>query len=180
MSRIGKKSILIPDNVEIKIDGQKVFVKGPKGELTREVRPEIKVEKKEGEVFLKPKIESKRTKAFWGLERALLNNMVEGVTKGYEKSLEIRGLGYKAAVEGDELSLEVGFTHTVKLEIPEDVEISIKGSVVTVSGADKAGVGQMAAKIRRVKKPEPYKGTGIRYLGEVVKKKAGKRVATAG
>lgn len=180
MSRVGKKPINIPEGVEVKVDGQKVFVKGLKGELQREVRPEIKVEIKERKIFLSPQAKTKKTEAFWGLEAALLNNMIEGVTKGYEKKLEIQGLGYKASLEGDELVLRVGFTHSVKIKKPEDINISVEGNIITVSGIDKAKVGQMAAKIRKVRPPEPYKGKGIRYVGEKVKKKAGKRVATAG
>jgi len=176
MSRIGKKPIQIPENVKIEIEAQKITVKGPLGELSREVRPEIGLKIEEGKVILFPQIETKKTKDFWGLERALVNNMVEGVTKGYEKNLEIKGLGYKAALEGDELVLKVGFTHPVKMKKPEDIKISVKGNIITVSGIDKTKVGQLAAKIRKVKKPEPYKGKGIRYLGEKVRRKVGKRV----
>lgn len=178
MSRIGKKPIQIPENVKIEIEGQKITVKGPLGELFHEVRPEIGLKIEEGKVILFPQIKTKKTKDFWGLERALVNNMVEGVTKGYEKNLEIKGLGYKAALEGDELVLKVGFTHPVKMKKPEDVKISVKGNIITVSGIDKAKVGQLAAKIRKVKKPEPYKGKGIRYLGEKVRRKVGKRVGS--
>ena len=178
MSRIGKKPIEIPENVEVKIEAQKVFVKGPKGELQREVRPEIKIEIKEGKIFLSPQIEVKNTKAFWGLEAALLNNMIKGVAEGYEKRLEIRGLGYKASLKEDELLLEVGFTHTVKIKKPKDIDILVEGNNIIVSGIDKIKVGQMAAIIRKVKPPEPYKGKGIRYVGEKVRRKVGKRVAT--
>jgi len=176
MSRIGKKPIIIPSNVEVKIDDGKVTVKGPKGELFREVRPEINVEIKENEIIVSPKVESKKVNAFWGLTRALIANMVEGVVNGYEKKLIIKGLGYKAMVEGDSLVLHVGFSHTVKIEKMEGVKMEVKGNTITVSGIDKELVGLRAAQIRKVKKPEPYKGKGIRYSDEIVKRKAGKRV----
>ncbi|XOB41601.1 MAG: 50S ribosomal protein L6 [Candidatus Nealsonbacteria bacterium] len=177
MSRVGKKPILIPERVEIKIENQKVIIKGPKGELEREIRPEIRVELKEGKIFVLPKIETKKTKAFWGLTRALLANAIEGVTAGYEKKLQIEGLGFRASLEGDNLVLQVGFTHPVKLKTPEGIKFSVEKNIITVSGINKELVGQVAAKIRKVKPPEPYKGKGIRYLGEVIRKKVGKKVA---
>ncbi len=178
MSRVGKKPIEIPEGVEVKIEGRNVIIKGPKGELSREVRPEIKVEVKDGKILVTPQIETKKTKAFWGLTRALLNNMVKGVTEGYEKKLEIRGLGYKASLEGKDLVLMVGFTHPVKLVIPEEIKVAVEKNIITVSGIDKELVGLIASKIRKVRPPEPYKGKGIRYLGEHVRRKAGKKVAT--
>lgn len=183
MSRIGKKPILIPEGVEVKIEGQKVTVKGPKGELQKEIRPEIKVELKENKIFVQPFskkgwIQTKKTKAFWGLMRALLNNMVKGVVEGYEKKLEIEGLGYKAFLEGNDLVLQVGFTHPVKIVAPEGIKFSVEKNVIIVSGVDKEKVSQLAAKIRKVRPPEPYKGTGIRYQGEVIRRKAGKKVVT--
>lgn len=177
MSRVGKKPILIPEGVEIKIENQKVIIKGPKGELEREIRPEIRVELKEGKIFVLPKIETKKTKAFWGLTRALLANAIEGVTSGFEKKLQIEGLGFRASLEGDNLVLQVGFTHPVKLKTPEGIKFSVEKNIITVSGINKELVGQLAAKIRKVKPPEPYKGKGIRYLGEVIRKKVGKKVA---
>ncbi|MFQ6049940.1 MAG: 50S ribosomal protein L6 [Candidatus Paceibacterales bacterium] len=180
MSRIGRKPIPIPEGVEVKIENQKVIIKGPKGELSQEVRPEIKVEIKEGNIFVLPTIQAKKTKAFWGLTRALLNNMVRGVTEGYEKKLEIQGLGYKAILEGENLVLSVGFTHSVKIKTPPGIKLSVEKNIITVSGIDKELVGQIAAKIRKVRPPEPYKGKGIRYLGEVVRRKAGKKVVTTG
>ena len=190
MSRIGKKPILIPEDVEVKIEpaqvsskfgageGQKVVVKGPKGELSQEVRPEIKVETKGGQIFISPKIETKRTSAFWGLTRALIANMIRGVTEGYGKKLEIEGLGYRAQLEGENLVLSVGFTHPVKIDCPSGIKFSIEKNVITVSGADKELVGQIASKIRKVRPPEPYKGKGIKYQGEVIRRKAGKKVVT--
>jgi large subunit ribosomal protein L6 len=179
MSRIGKKPILIPPGVDVKIEDNLVVIKGPKGELFRKIRPEIKIEIKEGKIFVSPKIETKKTKAFWGLTRTLLFNMIKGVVEGYEKKLQIEGLGYKAEIEGGNLVLRVGFSHPVKVEAPKGIKFSVDKNIITVSGIDKELVGQLAAKIRKIKPPEPYKGKGIRYLGEVVKIKPGKKVVTA-
>ena len=179
MSRIGKKPIKIPEGVEVKIEGDTVTIKGPKGELSREVRPEIELKQEKDSILVSPKIETKRTKAFWGLTRALLSNMVKGVTEGYEKKLEIQGLGYKADIEGDDLVLKAGFTHPVKIRTPKRIKITTQKSIITVSGIDKELVGQTAARIRKVRPAEPYKGKGIKYVGEVVRRKAGKKVTTA-
>lgn len=178
MSRIGKKPIKIPEGVEVKIEGQRIIVKGPRGELQRELRPEIKVEQKEGQVFLSPNIETKKTRALWGLSRALVANMIEGVSRGYEKKLELHGVGFRAALEGGGLNLGVGFSHPVKITPPEGITFAVEKNVVTVSGIDKELVGNTAAAIRKVRKPEPYKGKGIRYVGEQVRRKAGKKAAT--
>lgn len=178
MSRIGKKPILIPEGVDVKIDGQKVLVKGPKGELSREIRPEIKIEVKDNQIIVSPQIETKQTQAFWGLSRALINNMIKGVKEGFEKKLEIEGLGFRASVENDSLSLLVGFTNPVKIVAPEDIKFSVEKNIITVSGADIEKVSQIAAKIRKAKPPEPYKGKGIKYLGEQIRRKVGKKVIT--
>jgi len=180
MSRIGKKPIQIPEDVEVKIDGQKVTIRGPKGELVREFPSEIKVEVKEGNIFVLPKIQTKKTKALWGLMRALLANMVKGVREGYEKKLEIEGLGYKAALEGNDLLLYVGFTHPIRIKTPPGIKFSIEKNIIIVSGIDKELVGQISAKIRKARPPEPYKGKGIRYLGEVIRRKVGKKIVTTG
>lgn len=177
MSRIGKKPILIPEDVEVKIDDQKVAVKGPKGELSQEIRSEIKVEQKQGQIFVSPQARTKQTKAFWGLSRTLIFNMLQGVREGYKKSLQMEGVGYRARVEGKELVLEVGFSHPVKIPTPEDIEFSVEKNIIIVSGIDKAKVGQTAAKIRAIRPPEPYKGKGIRYVGEVIRRKEGKKAA---
>lgn len=179
MSRIGKKPIKIPEGVEVKIDGQKVIVKGPKGELQREVRPEIKIEIGKKEILVTPCKETKRTKAFWGLTRALLFNMIKGVTEGYEKKLEMEGIGYGASLEGEDLVLRVGFSHPVKIKQPEGIKFSAGKNTITISGINKEQVGQIAAKIRRVRPPEPYKGKGIRYAGEQIRRKVGKKAAGA-
>lgn len=180
MSRIGKQPIQIPEGVEVKIEANKVVVKGPRGEITKEIRPEIKIEMKEGKIFVLPQVETKKTKAFWGLTRALLANAVEGVTKGYERQLQIEGIGFRANLEGDSLVLQVGFTHPVKIKSPEGIKFAVEKNIITVSGIDKGLVSQTAAVIRKVKKPEPYKGKGIRYVGEVIRKKVGKKAAGAG
>ncbi|MDD3399581.1 MAG: 50S ribosomal protein L6 [Candidatus Paceibacterota bacterium] len=181
MSRIGKKPILIPQGVEIKIEGQKVTVKGPKGELSREVRPEIKVVQEDSQLVISPQKETKETAAFWGLTRALLANDIKGVTEGFVKRLEIEGVGYRAALEGQDLNLQMGFSHPVKIKAPEGITFSVEKNVIIVSGIDKGLVGQTSARIRAVKPPEPYKGKGIRYEGEQVRRKLGKKaVATAG
>ncbi|MBU4299306.1 50S ribosomal protein L6 [Patescibacteria group bacterium] len=178
MSRVGKKPILIPENVEVKIENQTVKIKGPKGELSRQIRPEIRVGVKENKIFVVPYKESKKTKAFWGLTRGLIFNMVKGVKEEYEKKLEIEGLGYKASLEGKDLVLFVGFTNPVKIMAPEGIKFSVEKNVIVVSGYDKELVGQLAAKIRKTRPPEPYKGKGIRYFGEVIRRKEGKKAAT--
>lgn len=179
MSRIGKQPIIIPEGVEVKIEGQKVVVKGPKGELSREVRPEIKIELKEKNVILSLRVKIKSARAFWGTERAQLANMIIGLSKGFEKKLEIRGVGYKARIEEENLILEVGFSHPVIVQPIKDASSSVEGNIITISGISKEKVGQLAAKIRKVKPPDPYKGKGIRYLGEEVKLKPGKKAVTA-
>lgn len=179
MSRIGKKPILIPEGVEVKIEGKRVIVKGPKGELSQEIRPEIEVRLKEGKIFVSPLIEGKKTKALWGLTRALLFNKVEGTVREFEKKLEIEGIGFKAALEGENLSLSVGFSRPVKLTAVPGIKFSIEKNIITISGADKMLVGHIAGKIRKIKPAEPYKGKGIKYVGEVIRRKLGKKAAAA-
>lgn len=182
MSRIGKKPILIPEGVTVKIDGRRVSVKGPKGELSKEFRPEVEIKMEDNQVLVSPKkgFESiKKTKAFWGLTRKLIANMVEGVTSGFEKKLEINGIGYKAEVKEKELILSVGFSHLVKMIIPEGLTVSVEKNIVIISGMNKEDVGQFAAVIRKVRPAEPYKGKGIKYFGEVIRRKVGKKVAAA-
>ncbi len=178
MSRIGKKPIEIPEGVDVQINRQKITIKGLKGELSREVRPEIKIKIKQGKILVSIKRQTKQSKAFWGLTRALLANMVQGVVSGYEKKLEIHGLGYKAKMQDEELVLFAGFTHLVRIKTPEGIKISVEGNIITVSGIDKGLVGLIASKIRKVRPAEPYKGKGLRYQGEVIRRKAGKKVAT--
>lgn len=178
MSRIGKKPILIPEGVEVTIDGKKIAVKGLKGELQIEVRSEIKLEldsSSEKKIIVSVQEKTKDSNAFWGLTRTLIFNMIEGVSKGHEKKLEIQGVGYRCNLEGEDLVLIVGYSHPVKIKKTEGISFNVEKNIITVSGVDKALVGQVAAEIRSVRKPEPYKGKGIRYLGEEVKKKIGKK-----
>lgn len=179
MSRIGKQPIQIPDGVEIKIEGQEISVKGPKGELKRIINPEIEAVKKDKEIIVSIKQESKKSKALWGLIRTLINNMVQGVVKEHEKKLEIQGVGYRANLEGEDLVLLVGYSHPVKIKRPEGINFTVEKNIITITGIDKELVGQIAAKIRKVRKPEPYKGKGIRYVGEVVRRKVGKKAVGA-
>lgn len=179
MSKIGKKPILIPEGVETKIEGSTIFVKGPKGELKKQIPSEIKVEIQGNKILVSPSLETKKTKALWGTIRQIIFNMIEGVTKGFEKKLEIEGLGYKAYLEGEDLILEVGYSHPIKIKKIEGIKFSVEKNIISVSGIDKEIVGQIAANIKKTKPAEPYKGKGIKYLGEIIRRKAGKKaVAT--
>ncbi len=175
MSRVGKKPLAIPDKVDVKVDGSTVAVKGPKGQLSLTLDPRVKVsiEGKELNVTVND-TENVKQRALWGLSRRLIENMTVGVTKGYEKKLEINGVGFKAAVSGKSLKLNVGFSHDVDFPIPEGLSITVEKNIITVSGIDKQFVGEIASQIRRVKKPEPYKGKGIKYVDEQIHRKAGK------
>jgi large subunit ribosomal protein L6 len=175
MSRIGKKPILIPAGVEININGRDVSVKGPKGELNIKIEPEVLIKKEADKIIASVDKETKRAKSLWGLTRTLIQNMVDGVAKGHEKKLEIQGVGYRASLEGEDLVLLLGFSHPVKIKKPENINFTVEKNIITVSGADKELVGQITAKIRKIKKPEPYKGKGIRYVGEIVRRKVGKK-----
>ena len=179
MSRVGKKLIIIPENVEVKIDNQKVMVKGPKGELSKDFLSEIKIELKDGKIFVLPEFQTKKTKALWGTTNVLISNMIKGVVDGFEKKLEIIGIGFRASVENDELLLNVGFSHPVKLKAMPGIKFLVEKNIITVLGNDKELVGQAAAIIKRIKPPEPYKGKGIRYLGEIVKRKVGKKAVAS-
>jgi large subunit ribosomal protein L6 len=178
MSRVGKKPILIPEDVKVEIEDQEIKIRGPKGELSFEVRPEIKIEAVKRQISVSPKKQTKKTKALWGLTRTFLSNAIEGVTKGYEKKLEIQGIGYRASLDGKDLTLQVGFTHPVKIAAPGGINFLVEKNIITISGIDKKLVGELAAKIRKIRPPEPYKGKGIRYFGEQVKRKAGKKAVT--
>ncbi|MBI3485755.1 50S ribosomal protein L6 [Candidatus Daviesbacteria bacterium] len=175
MSRIGQAPITVPSGVEVLVAGSKLTVKGAKGELEMEVRPEIMVEVKEGKVLVKVGSDDILTKSLHGLTRALINNMVLGVSKGWTKSLEMVGVGFRASGGGDNLTLSVGFSHPVLIKAPVGITFAIVDNTkITVSGISRELVGQIAANIRAVKPPEVYKGKGIRYAGEYVRKKAGK------
>ena len=175
MSRIGQQSITIPAGVTVKKDGSRLLVEGPLGKLTQKIHRQIKVEIKENQISFKRKKETKIAKAMHGTTRNLTVNMVEGVTKGFSKILEIHGTGYRAKMDGNKLVVEVGFSHPVTVEPPAGIQFAVKAEKeIKVSGIDKQLVGNVAAKVRKVKKPEPYKGKGIRYQGEVIKLKQGK------
>ncbi len=177
MSRIGKKAVSIPSGVSVELAQSHFKVKGPKGQLEQALPTGVSA-KKEGETILFAVGESEELKPLHGLMRSLCANMIEGVTKGFSKDLEIQGVGYRAKIEGKNLSLTLGFTHPVVYPIPEGIKVEVADQVkVKVSGADKQLVGEVAARVRRFLPPEPYKGKGIRYAGEIVKKKAGKTVA---
>lgn len=188
MSRIGKKIINIPENVEVKIDQQSVVVKGPLGQLAMD-KPEnfdVKVEEqlddeknKYRQVVILPIKRPKKFAAEWGLIRSLLNNMIIGVTQGYSKKLEIEGVGYRAALQGNKLVLSLGYSHPIEIEAPEGIKFEVEKNVIIVSGYDKQMVGQMAAIIRSKRKPEPYKGKGIHYEGETIRRKSGKKAAAS-
>ncbi len=175
MSRIGRKPVVVPDGVTVTLDGQTCAVKGPKGELKRTLPDEMKIEMKDGTVTVERPTDAGRHRALHGLTRSLVNNMVEGVTNGFTKQLEIVGVGYKAESRPGGVRLVVGYSHTVDYEAPKGVTISVENpTLMKVEGIDKQMVGQVAAELRRVRPPEPYKGKGIRYQGEQVRRKAGK------
>ncbi|MFH1129192.1 MAG: 50S ribosomal protein L6 [Patescibacteria group bacterium] len=181
MSRIGKQPIIIPDGVEVKIDKDLVLVKGKKGELSQKIVSDIKIEIKGKTISLKQENKTKNSLALWGTFRALIANMVEGVSKGFSKKLIIEGIGFKAVVNGNKLVLNLGFSHPVEITAPKEIEFKVEKNTVLISGIDKQVVGQVAANIRTQKKPEPYKGKGIRYDGEIIRRKDGKKaVGTTG
>ncbi|HEX6314010.1 MAG TPA: 50S ribosomal protein L6 [Gemmatimonadaceae bacterium] len=175
MSRIGRKPIPVPSGVTVEVDGSTVKVKGPKGELSRTFRPEMKVSLADGQVTVERPSDQKQPRALHGLTRALLANMVEGVTRGFSRSLEIVGVGYRAEKRGDRLLINAGYSHPVEYPEPKGIKLSTTSpTVIVVEGIDKQQVGQVAAEIRSVRPPEPYKGKGLRYQGEQVRRKAGK------
>jgi len=177
MSRIGKNPVEIPNNVKAKVDNEVVYVEGPKGKLQQKIPSRINVEVEDGKINVERVSDSKKDKSLHGTIRNLISNMVKGVTEGYTKELEIAGVGYKAQVKGKDLSLQLGFSHPVDIPIPEDVKISVpKPTQIVIQGTEKVKVGQIAADIRVVCPPEPYKGKGIKYVGEYIKKKQGKAI----
>lgn len=176
MSRIGRMPITVPQNVEIKIDGTQVSVSGPKGNMTREFHPEMEISRENGDLVVKRPSDAPHHRALHGMTRSLLNNMVVGVSSGYERVLEINGVGYRADMNGKQLVLYVGYSHPVTVEPPEGIsfEVETRTRQIKVLGFDKELVGQIAANIRKVRPPEPYKGKGIKYLEEKIRRKAGK------
>ncbi len=176
MSRVGKKIIEIPAKTEVALqEGNTVVVKGPLGELKRSFRPEISIVIEDNKISFKPKNEKILTKALWGTTASHVLNMIEGVNKPFTKELSVEGIGFKSEVKGDKLVMSLGFSHPVEMQIPQGIEAKAEKNNITISGIDKELVGQFASKIRSSKKPEPYKGKGIRYVGEVVRQKAGKK-----
>ncbi len=176
MSRIGKKPVALPKGVTATVDGKTVKVKGPKGELSVTLVEEVDASMGDDGITLTPREDMERARPMWGLSRTLVNNLVTGVTQGFTSKLEIQGVGYRAAVQGKNLNLQLGFSHDVTYPIPAGIAItSEKPTMLTVSGIDKQLVGQVAAEIRAYRKPEPYKGKGVRYAGEYVRRKEGKK-----
>ncbi len=178
MSRVGRAPIPIPKGVKVSLNGQNVLVEGPKGKLSRDVREEISVKVEDGVISCSPVKEGDEFRAFHGMERALINNMVLGVSEGYEKILEINGVGYRADVKGNVLDLNLGFSHPVEFALPEGIKASLlkegRSIALKLEGVDKQLVGQVAAQIRSLRPPEPYKGKGLKYRGEEIRRKAGK------
>ena len=176
MSRIGKKPVLLPKGVTASVEGQTVKVKGPKGELSVKLVSDVSVTLENGSISVMPREDAERGPQMWGLSRTLVNNLVEGVTNGFTQKLEIQGVGYRAAVQGKILNLQLGFSHDVPYPIPAGISIvTEKPTMIAVSGIDKQLVGQVAAEIRSYRPPEPYKGKGVRYEGEYVRRKEGKK-----
>ena len=175
MSRLGKQPVTIPSGVEATFADGVLTVKGPKGTLTQIMRDDVTVEVADGTVTLSPASDSIASRALWGTYASLLHSMVKGVTEGFEKKLEIEGVGYRAEAQGQKLTINVGFSHPVLMDVPEGLTCIVEKNVITITGIDKHAVGQFAANVRKVKKPEPYKGKGIRYQGEHIIRKQGKK-----
>lgn len=176
MSRIGRLAIPVPSGVTANVDGQKVSVKGPKGELSFVAGEEVSVAFNDGEIAVQPRDESKKSRSAWGMSRTMVANLVEGVTNGFERRLEINGVGYRAAVQGKTLQLALGYSHDVAYQIPEGLSITTpRPTEIVISGIDKQRVGQAAAEIRKYRPPEPYKGKGVKYADEYIFRKEGKK-----
>jgi large subunit ribosomal protein L6 len=176
MSRIGKKEIAVPAGVTVDLKGQAITVKGPKGELAYTAPEEIAIADAGGQLTFTPRDDSQRASAMWGLTRTLVNNRIVGVTKGYEVVLELVGVGYRAQLKGKDLSMQLGFSHEIDMPPPPGISFAVPRPVeIRIAGIDKQAVGEVAARIRRIRPPEPYKGKGVRYLGEAVRRKEGKK-----
>ena len=176
MSRIGKHPVPIPAGVEVTLDGQTVNVSGKLGQLSRSLPPEVEVARENGSIAVRPRGEGKRARAMWGLARTLCAHMVDGVSKGFTRKLVISGVGYRAALDGKILNLQLGYSHDIKYAIPADIQVACESpTAIAISGADRQRVGQIAAELRAFRKPEPYKGKGIRYDDEVILRKEGKK-----
>lgn len=176
MSRMGKYPVTVPSGVQVVIDGRKVTAKGKRGELSLKLTDDVTVSMEEGQVWVKPTGQGKRARTMWGTARSLLNNIVTGVGDGFTYILDIEGVGYRAAVQGRELVMQLGYSHEVRHAIPAGIEVKVENQrEITITGADKQAVGQLAAVVRRYRPPEPYKGKGIRYRGEKILRKEGKK-----
>lgn len=180
MSRVGKKPVVLPSGVTATRTGDMLTIVGSKGTLTVPIHPRVTVTINDSEVVATIAGENKKDKALWGLTRALIQNAVDGVVKGFEKKLEVNGVGFKVATVGTKISMSLGFSHPVEVEIPKELQVSIEKNLITISGIDKQMVGQFAANIRSLKPPEPYKGKGIKYVDEIILRKAGKVVKAVG
>ncbi|GAA4776397.1 50S ribosomal protein L6 [Citricoccus nitrophenolicus] len=174
MSRIGRLPITVPSGVEIKIDGANVAVKGPKGELSHAVASPIEITLEEGTISVTRPNDERESRSLHGLTRTLISNMIVGVTDGFEKKLEVIGTGYRVLAKGSDLEFALGYSHPVPVKAPEGITFKVEGNKVTVAGIDKQRVGETAANIRKLRRPDPYKGKGVRYAGEVIRRKAGK------
>ena len=176
MSRIGKHPVTVPSSVNVNLDGQELTVKGPKGELNMTLVEDVEATVGDGKIVILPRDESKRARSMWGMQRTLINNLVTGVTEGFSRRLEIIGVGYRAAVKGRALNLQLGYSHDISHPIPDGIDIKCPNpTTIDISGIDRQKVGQVAAEIRAYRKPEPYKGKGIRYSGEWIFRKEGKK-----
>ena len=176
MSRIGKKPVAVPSGITANVEGQTVKIKGPKGALQVVLHDDVAVKLDGGQIKVDPRFETKRARAQWGTSRTLIANLIAGVTKGFEQRLEINGVGYRAAVQGRTLTLQLGYSHDIPYPIPDDIQIACeRPTLIAVSGADRQRVGQVAAEIRSYRPPEPYKGKGVKYSDETVRRKEGKK-----
>jgi len=176
MSRIGKKPVAVPQGVDANLNGRDLTVKGPKGQLALTLMDEVDVKLENGEISVSPIGNTKRARSMWGMQRTLVNNLVEGVTDGFSKTLELNGVGYRAAMKGKNIQLQLGYSHDVEFEVPEGIDVKCPNqTTIVISGIDKQKVGQVAAEIREWRKPEPYKGKGIKYSDEYIFRKEGKK-----
>lgn len=179
MSRIGKKPIKVPHDVKVEIKGNEIILTGPKGSLSFTHRLEVSLEFSDNKILVKKVVNSKKAPAFWGTTVRIIENMIKGVTDGFEKQLELSGVGFRMLLQGRKINMALGFSHPVEAEIPEGLEVKIEENIITVSGIDKQKVGQLAANIKSLKPVEPYKGKGFKYVGEIVRKKEKKRAVVA-
>lgn len=180
MSKIGRKPIVLPAGVEVKINGQQVSVKGPKGELQRQLHPGITAKIDQEKVFLTADNQLENSMVLWGLERSLIANLITGVSQGYEKKLELSGVGFRVAVQGKKMTLSLGFSHPVEVVVPPDIDAKVAKNVLILTSIKKEVLGQFAAEVRGLKPPEPYKGKGIKYSDEHIRRKEGKKAAAEG